>query len=355
MAPVQQQNRSLIYVVIVNWNGWADTLECLESLFRSDFPEFRVVVCDNGSTDGSLENIKSWAEGRLIAGKSSCEALGRLASPPIAKPIDYVEYSRHEAEAGGSERDPLLALVRVGANLGFAGGNNVGIRYALSRNDFSSVWLLNNDTVVTPHALSALARRMEEKPSAGICGSTLVYYHDPDTVQGLGGAVYNKWLGTNRHVGFFHKHGIASRQDAVEKKMHYVIGASMLVSRKFLEEIGLMCEDYFLYFEELDWAFRAKGRFTLAFAADSIVYHKEGSSAGTCDPRRRSMLVDYYAIRSRLLFTHKFAPAALPTVYMGLLCALLNRIRRRQWERVRMIAKLALSSHKNLLTIKLLG
>ena len=351
MTP-DQQNRSRVYIVLVNWNGWADTLECLESLLHSDYPDFRVVVCDNGSTDGSLDAIKSWAQGGLIPDEPRSVMLRALSVPPIAKPLAYVEYSRREAEEGGNGADYPLTIVRIDENLGFAGGNNVGIRFALSRDDFAFVWLLNNDTLVTPQTLSALTRRMAEKPRAGLCGSKLLFYQQPQVVQGLGGASYNKWLGTNRHLGYLSQADNLPVQVDVEAAMDYVIGASMLVSKRFLLEIGLMAEEYFLYFEELDWAYRAHGRFSLAYAAESIVYHKEGSSAGSCDPARKSWSVDFFTIRSKLLFTWKFFPVSLPTVYAGLLCALCNRIRRGQWDRVRMIIELACSSRSRLLALK---
>ena len=342
----------LVYVVLVNWNGWRDTVECLESLLRSDYANYRVVVCDNGSGDGSLEKIKAWADGELLPETGAGELAG-LTAPPIVKPLRYRECSRLEAEQGGEGGDLPLTLVRIGENLGFAGGNNVGIRCALSRDDCSLVWLLNNDTLVTRQALAALVRRMAEKPDAGICGSKLLYYGEPGLVQGLGGASYNKWLGTNRHLGYLEPRDLPHSQEEVEAGMDYVIGASMLVSRSFLLEVGPMCEEYFLYFEELDWIYRARQRFALAYAAESVVYHKEGSSAGTTGaPEKKSKKVDFFVIRSKLLFTRKFLPLALPTVYLGLLCTLVNRIRRRQWDRIPMIVGLALSSRRRLLTLK---
>lgn len=341
----------LVYVVLVNWNGWADSVECLESLFRSDYPHYRVVLCDNGSSDGSLDKIKAWAEGRLVAEAACGGEPGRLSSPPIEKPLAYREYARLEAEGGGSAGAAPLTLVRVGENLGFAGGNNVGLRFALSRGDFSFVWLLNNDTVVTPDTLGALVRRMRQSPGAGICGSKLLYYRDPGVIQGLGGARYNRWLGTNRHLGYLEPDQ-GSRSRDVAAGLDYVIGASMLVTRSFLEQIGLMSEEYFLYFEELDWAYRARGRFGLAYAADSVVYHKEGGSAGTGAPETKGRKVDYFVVRSRLLFTWKFVPWALPTIYLGLVCILVNRMRRGQWDRIPMILGLALSSRRRLLTLK---
>lgn len=289
----------LVFIVVLNWNGWCDTLECLDSLRQLDYPNFRVVVVDNGSSDDSVRQI-------------------RLANPDIMS-------------------------LQTGSNLGYAGGNNIGIQYALDHSaDY--IWLLNNDTAVEPDALMHLVARMKQRPEAGICGSTLIYFHNRNQVQALGGSTYNRWLGWNKHIG----EGFAVvnirhiKQDAIESRLHYIVGASMLVSREFVQDIGLMCTDYFLYCEEIDWAVRAKSRYALAYAAKSIVYHKEGSSAGgtNLDKNRKSRVADFYSLRSRILFTKRHFPCALPTIYLGLILAIANRMRRRQWSRIPMIFKL---------------
>ena len=312
---------SRVYIILVNWNGWQDTIECLESLLLLESPEFRIVVCDNGSSDNSLQEIKNWADCRKI---------------------QYAEYQRIEAEEGGSlSADPVLTLIRNGENLGFAGGNNVGLRYALARGDAGYCWLLNNDTVVAPDSLTHMVTRMQQQPTAGICGSTILLYHDRQWIQALGGGHYCRWIGLPWHYGRFSTWGTAINTKRAESWMNYVEGASMLVSRQFLDEVGLLCEDYFLYFEEADWAIRSEGRFKLAYAPDSIIYHKVGNSVGTSsNPAKMSYLSDYYNIRNRLLFTRRFYPAALPTVYLILFGAILLRIILWKPDRAVMIFKL---------------
>lgn len=337
-----------IYIIILNWNGWRDTIECFESVFRNNYKNYQVIVCDNDSHDGSLEYIKKWAEGELEIFIQEDNPLRHLAFPPVRKPIEYVEYEREEAEAGGRPEDSnaQLILIQTGGNLGFAGGNNVGLRYALARDDFDYVWLLNNDTVIDPNALSALVARMQVKPSAGMCGSTLLYYDNPDIIQALGGATYNKWLARPRHIGAFKKkNNISIDQEKVESKMDYVVGASMLVSKDFLKDIGLMNEEYFLYFEEIDWATRARGKYSMAYAPRSVVYHKEGSSISS-GSTNKSRLADYYGIINRIIFTRKYYKYALPVVYIGFLIVIFNRIRRCQWNRASMILNIIFRQHK---------
>ncbi|TWJ19377.1 glycosyltransferase family 2 protein [Geobacter argillaceus] len=310
-----------VYIIVVNWNGWRDTVECLDSLFFLTYSPFTVVVCDNGSHDDSVAQLKRWGEQRNI-------------------PCD--EYRREDAESGGRKGAPSpLVLILNGANLGFAGGNNVGLRYALARGDFAYAWLLNNDTIVKDDSLTRLVERMERQPEAGLCGSTIRYYHNPGQVQALGGGYYCRWIGLPWHYGRFTRQGEQIDQARAEWWMNYVEGASTLVSRAFLEEIGLMSEEYFLYFEEADWAMRARGKFKLVYAPQSIVYHKVGASIGTSsNPARKSQLCDYFNIRNRLYFTLRYFPEALPTVYLGVICSLIVRMVLGRWDRAMMILRL---------------
>ncbi|HET9492000.1 MAG TPA: glycosyltransferase [Methylomirabilota bacterium] len=333
-------------VVVVNWKGWADTIECLESLLRSNWPSFRVIVCDNGSADRSFEHLQAWAAGLLDVVVAPGNPLRGLLAPPVAKPVAHTSYDRTAAEAGGGpqDRDTRLVFIQTGSNLGFAGGVNVGLRYVLARDEFAYAWVLNNDTVVRPDTLGHLVRRMEERPDAGMCGSTLLSYDPPHLVQALAGARYNKWLGGTWHIGARRPASAAVAEEArVERRLSYIMGASMLVSRRVLEDIGLMSEDYFLFFEEVDWAFRIRGRYALTYAPGSVLYHKGGASTGAnMDARKRSLMAERLLIRNRLRITRKFYPFALPTVYLGVLASMLLRLAEREWRKAGTIAAIAL-------------
>ncbi|MBV8675002.1 MAG: glycosyltransferase family 2 protein [Acidobacteriaceae bacterium] len=315
-----------VYIILLNWNGWRDTIECLESVMRLDYQLFRVVVCDNYSADGSLDHIVQWAQG-IVAAEASNPALRHLTSPPIAKPITFRRLGPSEQIDITSSSEKLI-LVQTGANLGFAGGNNVGLRLALSDATCRFVWLLNNDTVVAPDALGQLIARMQERPEAGICGSKLVYYRDVHKVQVLGGSIYKRWVARIGHIGA----GLDATQPiepgTVESRMQYVVGASMMIRRELLERIGLLDERYFLYFEELDLCTRARKAYGLTYAHESIVYHKEGASIGTSTvkDRTQSAMAQQYASRNRILFTRIHFPFALGTVLISVLSTTLARL-----------------------------
>ena len=210
-----------VYIIILNYNGWADTIECLESVLRNDYPNYQVIVIDNNSPNNSMEYIKAWAEGKLDVWVKPEHPLRHLSFPPVKKPIPYVYYTREGAEKGGdpdlekrmeqnnpegiTTKYPLI-FIQTGENLGFAGGNNVGIRYSLAEGDFEYIWLLNNDTVIEQNSLSKLVEKAEkykkEERKVGIIGSKLLYYDNPKIIQGIGG-MYNKWFAVGKHLGVF--------------------------------------------------------------------------------------------------------------------------------------------------------
>jgi GT2 family glycosyltransferase len=327
-----------VAIVLLNWNGWKNTVECLESVFRLNYPAFRVIVCDNASTDGSLDRIRDWADGKILAPCPSAE-LARLVVLPLPKPVRYVIVQASGDSAAVSSA-VQLELIPTGGNLGFAGGNNVGIRYALSRPDCQYLWLLNNDTVVEPDALSALIRTVQADPEIGLCGSILRDYSRPASVLTLGGRRYGRWSGRTWPI----LPGSPTGQDGIPVFLDYVEGASLLVTREFLETVGLMAEDYFLYFEEMDWVMRARARFRLGFSPQSIVYHKEGESIGSHKNRNlRSAMTDYYQARNRLIFTRRYLPWLLPSIFASITGTAVHRLLTGRWQNAGAVVKGALS------------
>jgi GT2 family glycosyltransferase len=281
-----------------------------------------VVVCDNDSSDGSCEQIRCWAAGE-IAATAANPGLARLSEPPAEKPIRLAFYPGPQSSLSEPCSDSPLVLIQTGSNLGFAGGCNVGLRYALARGcDYA--WLLNNDTVVERDALTRLVERMDAEQQLGICGSVLLDYGAEQNVQALGGRRYSAWRArVLDHAKLLWR----AETELPLQPIDYVHGASMLVSRRFLQSVGLMEEAYFLYFEELDWATRARGHFELGYAPRSVVYHKEGVSIGTNAQRlARSPLAEHYAARNRVLFTRKFYPALVPVVLGWVALSAMHRL-----------------------------
>ena len=308
--------------MVLNWNGARDTLACLQSLLLLAYPAFRIIVCDNGSTDGSIDAVEQWAAQRM------------RPSGLIGQGLRCMRTHRDAIESGTFDqaafREADLVLIANGANLGFAAGNNVGIRAALAHSEARFVWVLNNDTVVDRAALAELVDRMRSTQCCGLCGSALVNHHAPDTLQAVAG-VYNRWLARTGQLASGAAAARSLDDDEMTRAADFVVGASMLLSRALLEDIGLLSEDYFLYFEEIDLVTRARARFAFACATRSRVTHKWGASINPLESGRSSAIADYYFTRSRLLFTRRNYAYALPTVLMAIAGTVLGRLAHGRW------------------------
>lgn len=307
-----------VYVVLLNWRGWSDTIACLESLYASSGPHMRIIVCDNASGDGSLEHIEEWARGLIAAQIPEHPRLARLTGQGVRQPV-YQRLDRASAEAGNIDPRADLILVENGANLGFAAGNNVGLRLALSQQDMDCVWLLNNDTMVEPDCLDKMRNALSASGDRAVCGSVIHFFDQPDVIQAIGGNRFNRLTGTaSCSEGRFLNEADLPGAGETGIDVSYVSGCSMLLPRSFLEEVGLMGEEYFLYYEEIDWFTRAAGRFPICIARDARLYHREGSSIGSPGWQRpASSFSDYHLYRSRLIFMKKHYRRFLPICYLG--------------------------------------
>jgi GT2 family glycosyltransferase len=338
------ENQSRVCIILVNWNGADDTIECLESLIRLSHRNCQIVVCDNDSSDLSVEKIQQWASGSYVPEFARGTITERLLHREKTAGMSIATVERSEAEEGpGTVRaQPHLLLIRTGANLGFAGANNVGMRYALNSNRFDYVWLVNNDTVVDADALTSMLNRIEQCAQPAICGSKILFYDEPTVIQALGGARYNRWTGiSSTTLGRNLKDRDVIDHRDYEGKMSYIAGASCLVPVSFIKDVGLMSEDYFLYCEEIDWTLRASGRYDLVYAEDSRVYHKEGSSIGSpTGDRPSSLLSEFYIFRNKLKVVRAFNPWAIPVAYGAMLMQAFNRMRRGQWDKAMLILKI---------------
>ena len=329
---------SEIAIILVNWNGWRDTIECLESVFHNDCDNFQAIVCDNASTDESWDKIISWAAGNELAIPASDEMVS-YSQPSVAKPV-AIKLIDQEGNISG-DPDAKLILIQTGANLGFAGGNNVGMQYALDHSDCEYFWLLNNDTVIARDAIGHLIQHMKASPEVGMCGTRIHFYHQPDVIQALGGASYNSWTGTSKCIGSLKPKDYTLPLSEALERMDFVAGASLTVTRKYLEQIGFMNEKYFLFFEEIDWASRNDNKFLMGYAPASLVFHKEGGSTGSNSTGgKRSDKAEYYLTSSKLKFTRNFLPYKLPSIYAYIIAQIMVRLFRGDFKKSSIMLKL---------------
>lgn len=312
-----------VYIIVLNYNGWADTIECLESLLKINYPDCQIVVVDNNSSDNSCEYFRSWAEGNLNVWVRDNNPLRQHLQPVRNYAVPYVEFRRQDVEKGGTQNTETsgrpghgesfprpLIIIRTECNLGFAGGNNVGIRYALNKGDCDYIWLINNDTVVEEYTLTHLVEKAKESPNSGAVGSVHLDYVSPDTIQTLGGGRLIKYLGITRNTFPKRSYTELLKHPSTKKpEIDFVSGCSMLVSKEVLSNVGLLDEEYFVYWEDADWSERIKRHgFLLTSCLKSKVFHKisQSSSIHTSS---------YFSTLNCFRFYRKNYPALVPIIF----------------------------------------
>jgi GT2 family glycosyltransferase len=329
----------LVGVVLLNFGGAHLTIRCLESIFRLRYPVYRVVVVDNGSNDDSVGKIAAWAAGRQTIPFPVPAALREFVTPPVPKPVPTV-LLRPGTQSDSVPADARLVIIDVGENRGVARGFNRGIEWLLRNTACRYVWLVNHDAVVHPDALAKLVERACHSSDVGICGSTICELETPERVHTLGGKRFNSWTAGANNIGEGSIVGERVDVEAVEQRLDFVEGASMLCTRRFLEKAGLIPERTFMYFEEQMWAEEARGQFRLAFAKDSLVYHRNGGCTEVGDGWQSfGNFSDVVFLHERLRFTWHYHPLKLPTVATGLVWVLVESVCRRRWRRVRAMLK----------------
>ena len=242
-----------VSIIILNWNGKEDTLECLDSVVNLEYPSFEIVVVDNGSTDDSVD---------VIANKY-----------------------------------PEIKIVQTGGNLGYAGGNNVGIRWAIQR-DADFILVLNNDTVVDKNMLSHLVGASLLDSRVGLLGPVNYYYDDPNLIWTTGAMLENFPNAGYRMLG----DGDSDESWKTSAQVDSLVGSCMLIKRNVIDEIGLFDEKFFLCWEEFDFCARAKNiGYKIYFVPEAKIWHKVGSTLGEVE----SPLRGYFNIRNKLLWAER--------------------------------------------------
>ena len=268
-----------VLIIVLNWNNTQDTITCLSSITQLCYPSYQTLVIDNGSIDDSIEQIR-----------------------------------RHFPQA------QILALPE---NLGYTGGNNRGLQHALSHG-YDYVWLLNDDVTVAPDSLTLLIRTAMAEPQAGFLGPMIYMREDPPRILSAGGVLYNGWHPRHRGIGERDEGQFTSITE-----VDYLSGCALLVSRRVIEAIGALDEDFFAYYEDVEWCYRGwRAGFKTLFVPQAKAWHP--------DTRRRdanSVLVTYYLARNHLLFVrkHRLGIRALALPLMNHVRTLLSWTLRPRW------------------------
>ena len=250
------------WLIVLSWNGREDTLACLASLAALRDGDTEVVVVDNGSTDGSVEAVRA--------------------------------------------AHPEVHIVENGRNLGFAGGNNAGLRYAF---DHGGQWtvLVNNDATLAPDAVARLRRAAAEHPAAGMLAGKVFFDEPPDRIWFAGQRFWPAFGYSGRPRGY-------GRRDRPRYRRAYrtdrAAGAFMAVSRRVVDAVGLLDEDLFAYVEDVDWCCRARAAgFEIWFVPDALAWHRVSASTGG---ERASTHALYYGVRNTIAVSERHLPLPRP-------------------------------------------
>jgi GT2 family glycosyltransferase len=286
---------SVLGVVLVTYNGSDVILDCLETLFAAamcDQVDLRVALVDNASLDGTAELVRDWAAGRTAYIPPTDLPFETKAAP---KPI----------------LSPLLAVIEADVNGGFAAGVNIGLKLLFSEKTIERVWILNPDCVV-PIGTPGSFLRFDPGQFA-LMGGRTTYYERPDMIQ-IDGGTLNRWTGVTGNLNLYQSASAVPMPTA--KELDFITGANLVVSRDHYQKAGPMPEDYFLYYEEVDWSMRLYS-LPLAVCPDARVYHRGGSSIGSPVPGRpASPFSLYFKHRSRIRFVRRHMPSKLFTAWI---------------------------------------
>jgi GT2 family glycosyltransferase len=282
--------------ILVNWNNWQDTSECLASLARQDYPALCVMVVDNGSTNDSLSQLRT--------------------------------------------AHPWATYIENGYNAGFPKACNVGARHPCAVSaDF--VWLLNNDTIAPPDTTRKLLAAALANPEAAVIGAVLYYADGPSRIQAWGGGRISLWTGYNTH--YAGPTALAANS--------YITFASALIRRPVFDRLGGLFEGAFMYFEDPDFCLRARAAgWQLAVAADTSILHKEGASFKASGPqqgRTRNLRLERLVTLSGLVFLSRHA--AIPAIACPLffLARVAKRIVYTDWAAIKAVVAGALDWRQN--------
>lgn len=299
-------------VVVVTYDAGDVIAGCLESLMaaQQDWAagngggRLRVAVVDNASGDDTVEVIRAWASG---CPPFTPPATMPFEMRPAARPLTLAESSPD----GESNPSADVTLIHSGANRGFAGGVNVGLAHLARDPAIKHFWVLNPDSMVPAASVGRLAAFLKARPDYSMLGGRVIYFDRPDTIQ-IEGGLLNRWTGV---TGNFNLQKPVTSPSPEVGDLDFITGASLVASRAFYEAVGPMQEDYFLYYEEVDWAMR-RGNRPLAYCPGFDVYHWGGTAIGSpVVGRSASPFSLYFKHRARIRFQRRFHPYALPVAW----------------------------------------
>lgn len=238
-----------VYIIILNWNGWEDTIDCLDSVFNSDYTNYKIILLDNNSQNNSVEKLKPW----------------------INKNAKIVDINEKFEDSVIIQKGEKIVFIKNADNLGFAKGNNIGIRYAQNQNS-DYVFLLNNDTIIENDTLSKLVNFIELNPKYVAVSPQIRLFSKPEIIWNCGGKISR--LGFRKY--FFDGSHFSKIPKSKSIDISFVTGCALFYDYK---TVGFLSENFFFGEEDFELSLRLKRqRKKIACLLESVIFHKVGSS-----------------------------------------------------------------------------
>jgi GT2 family glycosyltransferase len=281
-----------VSIIILNWNSWKDTIECLESIYKIEYPNYNVIVVDNGSEDNSISMIQKYVKGEINIKSDFFDFNNKN------KPIELFEFEnnkydsfiKYENRFENISPDRKLILIKNDYDAGFSIGNNIGINFAQEHLDAEYIMLLSNDIVVDKDFLDKLITFASSNQKIGIVGPRVLYYDKPGKTAYLGRKV-NLYTATTSDI-YNEKKSYPSSLE-----VDYIVGCGLLIKNSVIENIGILNPNYFLYYEDVDWCTRArKNDYKVYSVPESKIWHKISSEESN------SLTRYFYGTRNMFLF-----------------------------------------------------
>lgn len=256
-------------IILVNYNGTEDTIECIKSIEESSYKNYKIVVVDNKSLLENLSDLQTFVA-----------------------------------------QNDNVKLIKSENNLGFAGGNNIGIEFAIDTLNVDYVLLLNNDTLIEKNTIDELLKPFDEEQGCGIVGAKILYYPDIDRIWYAGGKINWKTF-TSLHYG---EGEIDNGKYDNLSKVDFITGCVMMIKRQVIDDVGYLPEEYFMYYEDMDYCIATSEKnYSLYYNPKAIVYHKVSASSGGED----SPFSIKYGTRNRIYFMKKYKNKVTKTCFLG--------------------------------------
>jgi GT2 family glycosyltransferase len=288
-------NEPHVYITILNYKKWEDTVECIHSVLNSTYTSFSIIVIDNNSQNNSITEIENWFN-KKYHGALTCRVLRKAELGQVASVATR------------------LTLVQNDVNVGFGGGINTVLQYL--KNENSYIWLLNPDMVADPNALTELVACATESSPDTIIGSAIKFYSNRNKLFFYGGGKINPATATISNI----------RDTKESDKLDYISGGCLFTHASNFKRHGLLPEEYFLYWEETDWCYQAKQKSArLIVCTKAVCYDKVSTIIG------KGFFAHYYYTRNGLLFVSRFFKINKPIIFISLLLRIIKRIVLFRW------------------------